>query len=259
MKVVLLAGGLGTRMREETELRPKPMVEIGGRPVLWHIMKNFSHYGHKDFVILAGYKAQMIKSYFVNYFSNNLDISLTLGDPDSLRYHGSHDESDWKVTVVNTGENTPTGGRIAKAKKYIGDEPFFCTYGDGIANVDLSSLEEAHAKHAGFATLTGTRAAGRFGVLAISSAGLVTDFKEKPELSDLVNIGFFLFEAEVFSHLREDSTLEGEPLRSIASSGNLGFYEHTGFWQPMDTLREYQSLNSMWESGNAPWITWRSP
>lgn len=258
MKVVILAGGLGTRMREETEFRPKPMVDIGGKPVLWHIMKLYAHHQHTEFIILAGYKSEMIKEYFYNYLANNLDLSITLGNPGSARFHGSHDEFDWRVTVVDTGKDTPTGGRIWKAREHIGDEPFLCTYGDGVSNVDISALAAAHKASGKIATLTSTKPMGRFGVLEIDEKSVVRDFKEKPQVADSVNIGFFLFAPEIFDYLSADSVLEEEPLHSLSSEGQLMSFQHEGFWQPMDTYREYQSLNELWQKGAAPWAVWES-
>lgn len=256
MKVVILAGGLGTRMREETEFRPKPMVHIGGKPVLWHIMKLFAHHQHTDFVILTGYKGELIKNYFYNFLVNNFDLSITLGNPDSARFHGSCEEHDWKVTVVDTGGDTPTGGRIWKARKHIGDESFLCTYGDGISDVDISALQRAHAEGGRVATLTTTKPTSRFGVVEIDETSVVRDFREKPQIADSVNIGFFLFEPEVFNYLGADSVLEEEPLLALSRERQLMSFQHDGFWQPMDTYREYLSLNKIWQTGIAPWAVW---
>ena len=257
MKAVLLAGGFGTRMKEETEFRPKPMVEIGGKPVLWHIMKLLSAQGIKDFVICAGYKSEYIKTYFANYGTANLDFTVRLGHPDSIVYHGSHDEFEWTVTVVDTGLETMTGGRIKRVQEYVGDERFLCTYGDGIANVDLAALVCHHESHGKKATLTTTQLHSRFGVVDVDDEGNVSQFREKPMVNDLVNIGYFIFEPEVFDYLEPNSVLEQEPLRNLATDGEISAFKHSGFWQPMDTQREYQQLNEIWNSGDAPWKIWK--
>lgn len=257
MKAVLLAGGFGTRMKEETEFRPKPMVEIGGKPVLWHIMKLLSAQGIKDFVICAGYKSEYIKTYFANYGTANLDFTVRLGHPDSIVYHGSHDEFEWTVTVVDTGLDTMTGGRIKRVQEYVGNERFLCTYGDGIANVDLTALVSHHESHGKKATLTTTQLHSRFGVVDVDDEGNVSQFREKPMVNDLVNIGYFIFEPEVFDYLEPNSVLEQEPLRNLATDGEISAFKHSGFWQPMDTQREYQQLNEIWNSGDAPWKIWK--
>jgi len=255
MKVVLLAGGLGTRMREETEFRPKPMVQIGGMPVLWHIMKGFASHGHKDFVVCAGYQGEMIKDYFFNYASKTLDFTVRLGDKNSAVFHGSHDEFDWTVTVADTGQETPTGGRIKQIRKFVEGESFFCTYGDGLAPVDLDSLLETHQKSGKVATMTVAKPDSRFGIVSVEE-GVVVGFREKPQIESLVNVGFFVFEPEIFEFLSDSVFLEQEPLTNLAKARGLGSFEHKGFWQPMDTYREYQQLNKLWASGDAPWRTW---
>ena len=256
MKAVLLAGGLGTRMREETEFRPKPMVEVGGRPVLWHIMKILGTQGITDFVICAGYKSEYIKNYFYNYGASNLDFTVRLGDQSSTVFHGSHEEFDWTVTVADTGGSTMTGGRIKKVEKYLDGEPFVATYGDGIADINLDNLLSFHGSHGKTATMTTTQPASRFGVVDIDNAGAVTHFREKPKVNDWINIGYFVFQPQIFDYLDESSLLEEEPLRSLADQGQLGAYKHNGFWQPMDTFRESQLLNNLWDSGQAPWKIW---
>jgi glucose-1-phosphate cytidylyltransferase len=256
MKVVLLAGGLGTRMREETEFRPKPMVEVGGKPVLWHIMKIYANYGHTDFVICAGYKGDQIKQYFYNYAASNMDFTVKLGDQDSAVFHGSHDEFGWTVTVADTGPETPTGGRLHRVGRYLDGEAFFCTYGDGLADVNLDMLWNTHQNSQGLATVTVAKPEGRFGVVDVGSNGKVEQFLEKPAVADPVSIGYFVFDAEVLSFLDDDSVLEQEPLRALAAGNNLTAFEHSGFWQPMDTQREYQRLNELWASGMAPWKIW---
>jgi glucose-1-phosphate cytidylyltransferase len=257
MKAVLLAGGLGTRMREETEFRPKPMVEVGGRPVLWHIMKVLGQQGITDFVICAGYKSEYIKNYFYNYGASNLDFTVRLGDQGSTVFHGSHEEFDWTVTVADTGESTMTGGRIKMIEKYVGGEHFLATYGDGIANIDLRALLDFHSSHGKIATMTVAQPPSRFGVVEIDSGGLVSKFKEKPKVNDWINIGYFLFQPEIFNYLDFDSVLEQEPLRALTRDSQLGAYKHVDFWQPMDTHREALALNELWASGDAPWKIWK--
>ncbi|HEY8913989.1 glucose-1-phosphate cytidylyltransferase [Lacisediminihabitans sp.] len=256
MKAVLLAGGLGTRMREETEFRPKPMVEIGGRPVLWHIMKVLSQQGIKDFVICTGYKSEIIKNYFTNYGAVNQDFTVTLGDQAGITYHGAHDEFDWTVTVADTGPNTLTGGRIKQIEKYVKGERFLCTYGDGLADIDLKSLTEYHESHGKIATMTSIQPLSRFGVLDLEPDGSVKQFKEKPQVEGWINIGYFLFEPGVFDYLDDDTMLEDKPLKTLAADGEIAAHPHAGFWQPMDTYRESKMLNDLWDSGDAPWKTW---
>jgi glucose-1-phosphate cytidylyltransferase len=256
MKAVLLAGGLGTRMREETEFRPKPMVEVGGRPVLWHIMKVLGQQGITDFVICAGYKSEYIKNYFYNYGASNLDFTVRLGDQSSTVFHGSHEEFDWTVTVADTGESTMTGGRIKLIENFVKGETFLATYGDGIANINLKELVEFHASHGKTATMTVTQPTSRFGVVEIEESGLVSQFKEKPKVNDWINMGYFVFQPPIFDLLEADSVLEDEPLRSLASSSELGAFKHSGFWQPMDTYREYLALNDLWSTESAPWKSW---
>lgn len=255
MKVALLAGGLGTRMREETEFKPKPMVEVGGKPILWHIMKNFAHFGVTDFVVLAGYKAQEIKHYFANFLLSNHDFTVSLGDPQSIQYHGGNSESDWTVTVVDTGLDTPTGGRIAKARRFLDGSTFMCTYGDGLASVNVNELLEFHEKQKRLATVTVTRPTSRFGIVETVDSR-VSSFREKPQGDSLVSVGYFVFEPQVFNLLSEDVMLEAEPMEELAHQGQMSAFEHSGFWQPLDTFREYQAFNALWSDGNAPWKTW---
>ena len=257
LKAVLLAGGLGTRMREETEFRPKPMVEVGGKPVLWHIMKVLATQGITDFVICAGYKSEYIKNYFYNYGAFNLDFTVRLGDQSSIVFHGSHEEFDWTVTVADTGDTTMTGGRIKMIEKYTDGGPFFVTYGDGIADIDLQALKSFHGSHGKIATMTVTQPTSRFGVVEVSNSGLVSEFREKPEVKDWINMGYFIFEPKIFSYLDLDSPLEEEPLRKLASESQIGAYKHSGFWQPMDTYRESMLLNNLWHKGSAPWKIWQ--
>jgi glucose-1-phosphate cytidylyltransferase len=256
MKAVLLAGGLGTRMREETEFRPKPMVEVGGRPVLWHIMKILGEQRIKEFVICTGYKSEIIKNYFTNYAAMNSDFTVKLGSHESITYHGDHDESAWTVTVAFTGATTMTGGRIKKIKSYVDGERFLCTYGDGIADVDIDALLEYHKSHGKIATMTTVQPLSRFGVLDLDEDGSVRKFKEKPQVEGWINIGYFIFEPEIFDYLGDNSVLEEEPLRRLAADNQIAAYKHTGFWQPMDTYRETLMLNELWDSGKAPWRSW---
>ena len=256
MKVVLLAGGLGTRMREETEYRPKPMVEIGGRPVVWHLMKMFAQHGLDEFVVAAGYKADMIKDYFLNYEGRNNDFTVTLGEKHGIEFHGAHDEGNWRVTVAHTGESTMTGGRVHRVGKYLGDERFMCTYGDGLADVDIPALLRFHESHGRLATVTTVQPLSRFGVMDVSDDGVVERFREKPKVEGWINVGFFVFEPGVLDYLDDDCVLEEEPLAQLAADKQLVAYRHEGFWQPMDTYREWQLLNGLWDEGRAPWKTW---
>lgn len=256
MKAVLLAGGLGTRMREETEFRPKPMVEVGGRPVLWHIMKVLAAQGLDEFVICTGYKNEIIKNYFMNYAALNQDFTVKLGDRSMATYHGTHDEADWTVTVADTGATTMTGGRVKQIKRYVEGERFLCTYGDGIADIDLGALLEYHKSHGKLATMTTVQPPSRFGVLDLDADGSVRKFKEKPQMEGWINIGYFIFEPGIFDYLGENSVLEQEPLNNLAADGQIAAYPHRGFWQPMDTYRESQMLNELWDDGAAPWRTW---
>jgi len=255
MKAILLAGGLGTRIREETEFRPKPMVEVGGRPILWHIMKHLSKYDINDFIIATGYKSSMIKEYFLNYEPLGNDFTISLGDKDSLQIHGSHDESDWTVTVAFTGDATETGGRVLKASQYLNPgEDFFLTYGDGLANVNIEALRERHAKSMKLATVTTVNPTSRFGVLDIDDHGNVAAFQEKPQLEGWINIGFMILNPKTLGYFTEDCVLESGPLAALARDNNLSSFRHDGFWQPMDTLRESKMLNDLWDSGEKPWV-----
>ena len=256
MQAILLAGGLGTRLREETEFRPKPMVEVGGRPILWHIMKNLATFGITDFVIATGYKSDMIKEYFLNYEVWNNDFTIELGKRDSLQFHGAHDEGDWKVTVAYTGETTMTGGRVFKAARYLDGGTFLVTYGDGLANVDIAALQAAHAAAGTLATVSTVQPTSRFGLMDVDDHGIVQHFREKPTMDGWVNIGFFLMESGVIDYLDNDAVLEERPLADLAAAGELSAYRHPGFWQPMDTYRESVLLNDLWNAGTAPWRTW---
>ena len=253
MKAVILAGGKGTRMREETEYRPKPMVEIGGRPIIWHIMKHLSAFGITDFVIAAGYKSEIIKDYFLNYEARNNDFTLKLSDRDSLFVHGDHDESSWIVTVADTGDSTLTGGRVRQLGSYLGHEPFLVTYGDGLSDVDVTALIALHNSAGRLATITLGKPSSRFGVVEVDEAGLVSSVREKPQLEDWVNIGYFVFQPEVLTYLDEYSALEEGPLQRLVRDKQLNAFKHSGFWQPMDTYKEAEMLNAVWDEGSAPW------
>ncbi|MBE7466497.1 MAG: glucose-1-phosphate cytidylyltransferase [Planctomycetes bacterium] len=261
MKVMILCGGQGTRLRELTELRPKPMVEIGGRPILWHIMKSFAHHGFKEFVLCLGYKAWTIKEYFLNYESMNSDFTIELGRNGIIELQGNaHQEDGWRITLCHTGENSMTGARVKRASRYLGpgDEPFFLTYGDGVANVDIRALLKFHLAHGKAATVTGVRPPSRFGTLE-SVDNKVLNFKEKPQSGQgLVNGGFFALERGFLKYLTEDEgcILERSPLERCAQEGQLHLYEHGGFWQCMDTYRDWQALEDMWQKGEAPWKVW---
>lgn len=256
MKAMLLAGGLGTRLREETEFRPKPMVEVGGRPILWHIMKHLAVFGIQDFVIAVGYKGDMIRDYFLSYETRNRDFTVALGREGDLVLHGEHQESNWTVTVAFTGETTMTGGRVFRAGRYVEGERFLLTYGDGLADVDVGALVAAHEQRGRIATVTTVQPLSRFGVMDVDGDGRVISFREKPQLAGWVNAGFFIMEPGVFRYLNAECVLETGPLAALASDGELAAYRHTGFWQPMDTYREAQLLQGMWEAGEAPWKTW---
>ena len=252
---VILAGGLGTRIREETEFKPKPMVEIGGRPVLWHIMKHLSSYGINRFVVCVGYKGDVIRDYFLNYRARNNDFTVSLGNKDSLKFHSDHEESNWDVTVAETGALTNTGGRVFAIEKYIKGEEFLCTYGDGLADVDIHNLAKFHSKHQKTATVTAVKPVSRFGILELDNQDNVASFKEKPQTDGWINGGFFIFKPNIFSLLTPNIVLEKEPLQTLAANGQLAAYKHEGFWQPMDTFRESKMLNEMWDEGTAPWRT----
>ena len=258
MKVVILAGGLGTRISEESHLKPKPMIAIGDQPILWHIMKYYSCFGFQDFVICCGYKGYMIKEYFADYYLHRSDVTFDFTDGNRMTVHSNVAEP-WKVTLVDTGLNTQTGARIKRVEKYIGDEPFMLTYGDGVSTVDLNALLEQHRTSGKTVTLTGIQPGGRFGVLEIDGSGTVTGFREKAkEDGGWINGGFMVMEPEVFRYLSADETcvLEREPMETLAAEGRLGVYKHEGFWQCMDTQRDKILLEERWEQDNAPWKLW---
>ena len=253
MKTVILAGGLGTRMGEETLVRPKPMIEIGGRPILWHIMKSYSSWGFNDFIICLGYKGFIIKEYFLNYANHNSDLTIDLKS-NRLSFHTTYSEP-WSVTLIDTGENTMTGGRLKRIAPLIGDEDFFCTYGDGVGNIDLDALLKLHQKEGRIATVTAAIPSSRFGAIKIDGNS-VSAFVERPHEGDgWVSAGFFVFHPRVFDYIDGDTTsLELGPLQKIASDGQLTAYRHEGFWQPVDTLRDKQKLEKMWDTNQRPWL-----
>ncbi|NNA16430.1 glucose-1-phosphate cytidylyltransferase [Pseudomonas lundensis] len=256
MKAVILAGGLGTRLSEETSTRPKPMVEIGGKPILWHIMKMYSAHGINDFVICCGYKGYVIKEYFANYFLHMSDVTFNMRD-NTMEVHDKRAEA-WNVTLVDTGDDSMTGGRLRRVADYVKNEEAFCfTYGDGVGDMDISAAIEFHKKHGKSATLTATYPPGRFGALDIQQ-GRVLNFKEKPKGDGaMINGGFFVLSPKVLSYLTDDrTTWEQEPLMRLAADGQLMAFEHQGFWQPMDTLRDKHFLEELWQAGNAPWKNW---
>lgn len=256
MKVVILAGGKGTRLAEETATRPKPMVEIGGKPILWHIMKTYESHGFHEFLIACGYKGEMIKAYFHNYVIHNSDYIINLRDGSSQIVNGSG--IDWKVGVIDTGFETQTGGRLLRLKQWIGDETFMVTYGDGVGSIDITSLLDFHRSHGKVATVTAVRPPSRFGGLVITGDA-VQEFSEKPQTGEgWINGGFFVFQPGIFRYLKDDqSILERDPLEKLAADGQLMAYRHTGFWQPMDTLRDKLLLESLWQTGEAPWRIWQ--
>ncbi|NQT92322.1 MAG: glucose-1-phosphate cytidylyltransferase [Lentisphaerae bacterium] len=258
MKTVILCGGMGTRLREETEYRPKPMVEIGGRPILWHIMKTYSNHGFRDFVLCLGYRGDVIREYFLNYEANNNDFTVCLGDKRRIQYHEPHKEQDFSVTLADTGYDTMTGGRIRRVSKYLDDDTFMLTYGDGLADVDLKGLLNFHKSHGRLATVTAVRPFSRFGLMDVDGPdGKVVRFAEKPEVEGWINGGFFVFSRKVLDLLSgDDCILERDPMERLAREGQLMAYRHDGFFYAMDTYREYKALNDMWASGKAPWKTW---
>jgi glucose-1-phosphate cytidylyltransferase len=258
MQVVILCGGLGTRLREETEFRPKPMVNIGNRPILWHIMKIYANYGYKEFVLALGYKGEMIKNYFCHYELMNNDVTIELGKPEQISIYHTHEESGWRITLASTGEKTLKGGRLKKAAKYLTDDTFMLTYGDGVGNIDIPALIAFHKQHGKLATITGINPPSRFGQLQVSG-GQVTAFSEKPVAGEgVINGGFFVFDKKILDYLTEDDTcdLEVGPLEKIAAEGQLMVYKHRGFWACMDTQRDMEYLNRLWAENRAEWKVW---
>jgi glucose-1-phosphate cytidylyltransferase len=258
MKVVILCGGLGTRLREETEFRPKPMVPIGDRPILWHIMKFYAHFGFKEFILCLGYKADMIKEYFFHYQWHSSDVTLRLGPTPQITYHNQHPEEDWQVTLLDTGLATQTGGRVRRALEYIPDEEFLLTYGDGLCDVPLPELIKFHRAKKGLATLTAVRPSGRFGELKLLRGEKVTSFREKPDDgTGYVNGGFFVLNKKIGEYLKNDTDIfEFDALPKIADAGKLHAFRHDAFWQCMDNPREMEILNKLWSDGKAPWKVW---
>ena len=258
MKVVILCGGLGTRLREETEFRPKPMVEVGGRPILWHIMKMYAHYGLQEFVLCLGYRGNVIKEYFLNYEAMNNDFTIALGNKQSIEPHGTHNEQDFRVTLVDTGPETMTGGRVKRIERFIDDDVFMVTYGDGLADINPRKLLEFHRSHGRLATVTAVHPSSRFGVINVTPDGLVQSFVEKPQTEGWISAGFFVFQRGVFDYLGgDDCIMEREPMARLAADGQLMAYHHEGFFFAMDTYREYEALNKMWNSGHVPWKVWK--
>jgi glucose-1-phosphate cytidylyltransferase len=258
MKVVILAGGMGTRLSEETDVKPKPMAEIGTKPMLWHIMKIYSHYGFNDFVLCLGYKGYMIKEYFANYFLHQADVTI---DMKNNRMQVHHKKAEpWKVTMVDTGLNTMTGGRIKRVQDYVGNKPFMLTYGDGVADVDLKTLISFHKKQGRLATMTAIQPLGRFGAVDIADDGKVRAFQEKPQGDGAwINGGFFVLEPKVFDYIKggDPAIWERAPLEGLARDGQLAAYMHCGFWKCMDTLRDKTELENLWQGGKAPWKVWK--
>ena len=255
MKVLILAGGYGTRLSEETDLKPKPMVEIGGKPILWHIMKSYSYYGFNEFIILTGYKSHVIKDYFINYYNRYSDVTVDMSN-NTVEVHKTRNEP-WKVTMLYTGQDTMTAGRIKKAQKYVGDETFLLTYGDGVSDVDINDTVKAHNQSGKYCSMTAIQPVGRFGALDIDNDNVVHSFMEKPKGDGAwINAGFFVCEPQVFDYITEDTMFEKAPLENLAKDGQLHAYKHNGFWQPMDTLRDKNLLTDLWQNDKAPWAKW---
>jgi glucose-1-phosphate cytidylyltransferase len=258
MKVVILAGGFGTRLAEETEVKPKPMVEIGGRPMLWHIMKHYAQFGHKEFYVALGYKSEVIKRYFLDYSGLTGDLTVNLGNGEVRT--GPRDCEDWVVHLIDTGADTLTGGRVKRLERYLGDAPFMLTYGDGVSNVDIAALTDAHSASGRLVTVTAVRPPARFGSL-VFDGDLVTAFTEKPQTGEgWINGGFFVCEPGIFRFIEGDrSSLEADTLEALAAAKQLAAYRHEGFWQCMDTMRDRRLLEGLWDAGSAPWATWETP
>ena len=257
MKVVILAGGFGTRISEESHLKPKPMIEIGEKPILWHIMKHYSQYGYNEFIICLGYKQYVVKEFFADYFLHTSDVTFDLVN-NSMKVHNNYSEP-WKVTLIDTGLHTMTGGRVKRIKEYVGDEPFMLTYGDGVSDIDLKELEAFHREHGKIATISAVNIGQRFGVLDLESDGQINSFREKNDSDGgVINGGFMVLNPEVFDYIEGDATVfEKEPLENLAKHGELMAYRHHGFWKCMDTQRDKMQLEDMWASGKAPWKTWK--
>lgn len=257
MKVMILCGGQGARLREETEYRPKPLVEVGGRPILWHIMKIYATHGFMEFVLCLGYRGTMIKEYFLNYETYNNDFTIHLGRKNIIAYDGAHDEQDYRITLVDTGQATMTGGRVLRAKRFICGDSFMVTYGDGLIDLDIGRLVAFHQSHGRLATITTVRPQSRFGVLNLKDDGQVAHFEEKPRLDGWVSAGYMVFNRGVFDYLDGDEcVLEQAPLQRLAADGQLMSYRHEGFFFAMDTYRDYLEINQLWQGGRPPWKVW---
>lgn len=256
MKVVILAGGLGTRISEETDMKPKPMIEVGGKPILWHIMKIYSHYGFNDFIVCLGYKGYVIKEWFANYSLHMSDVTIDM-QSNKINVHQNYAEP-WKVTLIDTGDGTMTGGRVKRVQEYVGNETFLLTYGDGVSDINIKKLVDCHKNHGKKATITAVQPTGRYGSLDLDEQNGVIAFEEKPKGDGAwINGGFFVLEPEAFDYIDGDNTIwEREPLEALASSSELIAYNHSGFWQPMDTLRDKKHLEELWQSNSAPWKIW---
>jgi glucose-1-phosphate cytidylyltransferase len=259
MKVIVLCGGQGTRLREETEYRPKPLVDVGGRPILWHIMKLYAHYGLRDFVLCLGYRGNMIKEYFLNYEAMTNDFTIRLGQQHQITYHDFHQEQDFKVTLADTGLDSMTGARVKRVERYVDEDTFLVTYGDGVSDVNIRDLLRFHHSHGRLATVTTVRPTSRFGVINLDEQSSVQSFAEKPQVEGWISAGFFVFQRRFFDYLSENPAciLEREPLEKIAREGQLMAYRHDGFFYAMDTYREYIYLNELWNSNRAPWAVWK--
>lgn len=255
MKVVIFCGGKGTRLREETEYKPKPMVEIGGRPILWHIMKHYASYGFNDFILCVGYKQESIRQYFLNYEYMNNDFTLHLNSKQKTLLHNEHPEN-WKVSLIDTGLETPKGKRLKMVEPYIEDKEFLVTYGDGVSNIDLSALVRFHRKHGKVASFTGVHPVSRFAMVKADAKGLVSAWKEKQQIQEYVNAGYFVFKRDIFKYLTKNEELEEAPMEKLTVKRQVMMFRHEGFWQCMDTLRDHQLLETIWNSGRAPWKTW---
>ncbi len=258
MKVVILCGGMGTRLREETEFRPKPLVDVGGRPILWHILKMYAHYGFNEFVLCLGYRGNMIKEYFLNYEAMNNDFTICLGNRPQIAFHDGHKEQGYQITLADTGQNTMTGGRIKRIARYVDGDTFLVTYGDGLSDVNIPDLIKFHKGHGKTATLTTTKPRSSYGVLDVGERGQVRRFDEKPQLDSWINTGFFVFNRRLFDYLDGDEcVLERAPLERLACEGQLMAFRHEGFFFCIDTYRDYKAINEMWDSGHAPWRLWK--
>ena len=258
MKTVILCGGYGTRIRDVSEDIPKPMIPIGPYPIIWHIMKYYASYGFNDFVLCLGYKKNVFKDFFINYEAHTKDCTISLGRNEEIKFHTDHDESDWTVTLADTGLNSLTGARVSRIKKYVGDEDFLLTYGDGVGDIDIDKLVDFHKSHGKILTVTGVRPPGRFGEL-VTENGQVTEFNEKPQAAGgVISGGYFVASSKIFDYLHDDESLmlEKEPMKKLVQDGQYMVYEHDGFWQPMDTSREYTLLNDLYNEGKAPWVKW---